>query len=115
MFREKLPIVVRNHIAEMTFTTDTYKAILTKADQVFNSNQSAEPVTNSHQVAAVAASTPASSQAGGQEVAAEQKIVEIKVKIVIGIVVRIMVKIKVKVVKTTVKMLRVRVVKKRRK
>ena len=44
MFREKLPIVVRNHIAEMSFNKDTYKAIFTKADQVWDSNQSSVPL-----------------------------------------------------------------------
>ena len=55
MFREKLPIVVRNHIAEMSFTADTWKAVLTKADQVFDSNQAAEPRTQS--VSAVTTTT----------------------------------------------------------
>ena len=44
MFREALPVVVRNHIAEMSFNKDTYKAIFTKADQIFDSNQGAEPL-----------------------------------------------------------------------
>ena len=33
-FCESLPIVVRNHIAEMNFNKDTYKEIFRKADQV---------------------------------------------------------------------------------
>ena len=59
MFREKIPIVVRNHLADMPFNQDTYEAIFDKADQVWDSNRSSEPA----QVAAVA----------GQEVSAIQK------------------------------------------
>ena len=54
MFREKLPIVIRNHIADMPFTVDTYEAIFDKADQVFDSNQGSEPLTQT--VAAVSSS-----------------------------------------------------------
>ena len=67
MFREKLPIVVRNHIAELAFNKDTYKAIFTKADQVWDSNQASDPMP-SRPVAAVTAQ--ASTQ---NEVAAMQK------------------------------------------
>ena len=67
MFREKLPIVVRNHIAELAFNKDTYKAIFTKADQVWDSNQASDPIP-SRPVAAVTAQ--ASTQ---NEVAAMQK------------------------------------------
>ena len=45
MFREALPIVIRNHIADMPFTADTYEAVFDKADQVFDSNQGSEPLT----------------------------------------------------------------------
>ena len=54
MFREKLPIVVRNHIAELSFNKDTYKAVLTKADQVWDSNKESEPLPRA--VAAVTTS-----------------------------------------------------------
>ena len=43
MFRDQLPIVIRNHISEMAFSKDTYKAIFAKADQVWSSNQAPEP------------------------------------------------------------------------
>ena len=43
MFQEQLPITVRNHISDMTFSKDTYKAIFAKADQVWSSNQAPEP------------------------------------------------------------------------
>lgn len=69
MFRDALPIVVRNHIAELQFNKDTYKTIFTKADQVFDSNQASEPI-QPRQVAAT--SLPASQQTG-QEVAAVQR------------------------------------------
>ena len=36
MFRGQLPVVIRNHISEMTFSKDTYKAVFAKADQVWN-------------------------------------------------------------------------------
>ena len=69
MFREKLPIVVRNHIAEMSFNKDTYKAIFTKADQVWDSNQASDPIP-SRSVAAVATAAGAAPQT---EVAAVQR------------------------------------------
>ena len=56
MFRESLPIVVRNHIADLPFTKDTYRDVFKKADQVWDSNRAAEPLP-SRQVAAVVAST----------------------------------------------------------
>ena len=68
MFRESLPIVVRNHIAELPFTKDTYKSVFKKADQVWDSNRASEP-QNLRQVSAVQAA-PAQSQ---QEVAAVQR------------------------------------------
>ena len=43
MFREQLPTVIRNHISEMKFSKDTYKAIFAKADQVWASNQNPDP------------------------------------------------------------------------
>ena len=67
MFRESLPIVVRNHIAELPFTKETYKSVFKKADQVWDSNRASEP--NLRQVSAVQAA-PVQSQ---QEVAAVQK------------------------------------------
>ena len=73
MFREKLPIVVRNHLAEVPFNKDTYKAIFTKADQVWDSNRASEPVL-SRPVAAVSGESKKSPQASSQaEVAAVQK------------------------------------------
>ena len=36
MFRGQLPVVIRNHISEMTFSKDTYKAVFAKADLVWN-------------------------------------------------------------------------------
>ena len=64
MFREALPILIRNHIADMPFTADTYEAVFDKADQVFDSNQGTEPVTHKS-VAAVSSNS--------SEVAALQK------------------------------------------
>ena len=43
LFRENLPIAVRNHIAELEFNKDTYLKIFQKADQVYASNQGQEP------------------------------------------------------------------------
>ena len=51
MYREGLPVVVRNHIAEMKFTKETHKEVFTKSDQVFDSNRASEPPPK--QVAAV--------------------------------------------------------------
>ena len=36
MFRGQLAVVIRNHISEMTFSKDTYKAVFAKADLVWN-------------------------------------------------------------------------------
>ena len=70
MFREKIPIIIRNHIADMPFNKDTYETIFDKADQVWDSNRADEPLPNRQ----VAATTPASAQTvqKGQEVAAVQ-------------------------------------------
>ena len=43
MFRDQLPIVIRNHISRMKFSKDTYKEIFQAADQVWASNQAPEP------------------------------------------------------------------------
>ena len=51
MYRENLPVVVRNHIAEMAFNKDTFKEVFTKSDQVFDSNRG--PDNSAKQVAAV--------------------------------------------------------------
>lgn len=67
LFREKIPIVIRNHLADMAFNKDTYEAIFDKADQVWDSNRGSEPLPN-RQVAAVVAS-----QTVQGEVAAVQK------------------------------------------
>ena len=73
MFREKIPVIIRNHIADMPFNKDTYEAVFDKADQVWDSNRSSEPL-NGGQVAAIKA-TPsnASSTSTQQEVAAVQR------------------------------------------
>ena len=65
IFREAIPIIIRNHIADMAFNADTYEAVFDKADQVWNSNKGSEPLP-SKQVAAV-------SRNGSPEVAAVQK------------------------------------------
>ena len=43
MFREQLPVTVRNHISDYKFTKDTYKDVFARADQVFASNKAPEP------------------------------------------------------------------------
>ena len=68
MFRKQLPIAIRNHIADMPFTFDTYKEVFTKADQIYDSNKSAEPLPQ-RQIAAV--TTPAANSSS--EVAAIQR------------------------------------------
>ena len=73
MFREKLPIVVRNHLAESPFNKDTYKAVFTKADQVWDSNRASEPVLT-RPVAAMSGDSKKASQTSSQnEVAAVQR------------------------------------------
>ena len=39
MYRDAIPVVVRNHIAQLSFNKDTYQQIFTISDQVFDSNQ----------------------------------------------------------------------------
>ena len=56
MFREKLPLVVRNHIAEMKFDKTSFKKIFEKADQIYDSNQGGEP-SNPPTVSVAAATT----------------------------------------------------------
>ena len=75
MFREALPVVVRNHIAELAFNKDTYKQVFKKADQVWDSNGASEPLkqvaaaTASNEVAAVQTRKPSKNKnqnQGGQ-------------------------------------------------
>ena len=61
LFREKIPIVVRNHIADMPFNANTYEAVFDKADQVYESNQGCDPVSE-RQTTTVAATEVASVQ-----------------------------------------------------
>ena len=73
MFREALPIVVRNHIAELSFNKDTWKEIFTKADQVWDSNRAPEPIPLTRQVAAVTPGPKPQPPTSPTEVAAVQK------------------------------------------
>ena len=43
MFREALPVVIRNHIAQLEFNKDTYLQIFKICDQVYDSNRSEDP------------------------------------------------------------------------
>ena len=72
MFRQKLPIVIRNHIAQKTFTKDSYKEIFKIADSVYDSNKGAEPLPPPRQIAATSGTASATS-APAAEVAAVQK------------------------------------------
>ena len=55
MFREALPVVIRNHIAQLTFSKDNYLQIFTICDQIYDSNRDSEPAG---QVAAVITNQP---------------------------------------------------------
>ena len=68
MFREALPIVIRNHIAQEPFNKDTYKEVFRMADKVWDSNIGPEPLPSRP----VAATTVAASK-DQPEVAAVQK------------------------------------------
>ena len=57
LFRENLPIAVRNHIAELEFNKDTYLKIFQKADQVYASNQGQEPPNVARATVAAATSS----------------------------------------------------------
>ena len=72
MIRDQLPVVVRNHVAELKFNKDTYKDVLATADKVFDSNQAPEPVPQ-RTVAAVAVQSSPQSSTQTSEVAAVQK------------------------------------------
>ena len=43
MYNEKIPIVIRTHIAQMKFDKDTYQQVFDASDQVWAANQGAEP------------------------------------------------------------------------
>ena len=66
MYREALPVVIRNHIAEMKFNKDTYKDVFKKSDQVYDSNKPGQAV----RAAPVAATTSSAPSADSPEVAA---------------------------------------------
>ena len=69
MYREAIPVVIRNHIAELPFNKDTYKQIFAKSDQVYDSNKTSHPQpTRGAAVAAVSNQLP--SQPVNTEVAA---------------------------------------------
>ena len=53
MYQEALPVVIRNHIAEMEFNKDTYKKIFQKSDQIYDSNKPSQPPRGGAAVAAV--------------------------------------------------------------
>ena len=57
MFREALPIVIRNHIAEMTFDSNTYQQVFDKADKIHASNQGPDPGSVRPAVAATTATS----------------------------------------------------------
>ena len=57
MYREAIPVVIRNHIAELPFNKDTYKQIFAKSDQVYDSNKTSQPA-RSAAVAAVSNQVP---------------------------------------------------------
>ena len=67
MYREAIPVVIRNHIAELQFNKDTYKQIFQKSDQVYDSNKSTQPVRGA---TVAAASVQPKTQALETEVAA---------------------------------------------
>ena len=54
MYRDALPVIIRNHIAEMPFNKDTYLQVFKKSDQVYDSNQLGQPAKGAA-VAAVSA------------------------------------------------------------
>ena len=57
MFREALPRVIRNHIAEETFNKDTYKKIFATCDKIYDSNQGSDAPGQKTIVAATAVAT----------------------------------------------------------
>ena len=69
MYRENLPVTIRNHIAEASFNKDTFHQIFATSDKVFDSNQSAQPVRG----AAIAAVHPPQTPTDPNEVAAIAK------------------------------------------
>ena len=68
MYREAIPVVIRNHIAEMTFNKDTYLQVFKKSDQIFDSNQSTLPIKGA--ATAVAAVSSQATTSSDPEVAA---------------------------------------------
>ena len=58
MFRKSLPVVVRNHISDLRFNSTTYKDVFAKADQVWDSNRSSEPLPNRQVASTTSDSSP---------------------------------------------------------
>ena len=74
LFREKLPIVIRNHIAQKPFNKSTYKDIFKEADKVFDSNRGSDPLQAPPVAAMSAASvSPPVTTGSSTEIAAVQK------------------------------------------
>ena len=71
MYREALPVVVRNHIAEMPFNKDTFKDVFTKSDQVFDSNRA--PDNSTRPVASVSAPATAKSEVAAVQSQSQNK------------------------------------------
>ena len=67
MYREALPVVIRNHISDMTFNKDTYLQVFKKSDQVYDSNQ---PQLVKQATVAAVSTQPTTTQTLDSEVAA---------------------------------------------
>ena len=73
MYREKIPVVIRNHVAQLQFNKDTYMQIFTISDQIYDSNQSSEPMSNGQAVAAVTSETKATPEVAATSVRRPQR------------------------------------------
>ena len=67
MYREALPVVIRNHISDMTFNKDTYLQVFKKSDQVYDSNQ---PQLVKQATVAAVSTQPTTTQTLDSEIAA---------------------------------------------
>ena len=63
MFRENIPVVIRNHVAEMPFNKDTYSKVFATADKIHASNQGPDPPGVGRPTVAAVKPAPATSTA----------------------------------------------------
>ena len=62
MYRDGIPVIIRNHIAQLDFNKNTYKQIFKISDQVFDSNRQDQPARGGSVAAVTTATTSNANQ-----------------------------------------------------